>query len=68
VHSAKFAAQGDGMAMSSWWVYHWDHHARYIFDAETGPFRACDRHAHRGRRRDAELTITPELPPDDWEL
>lgn len=27
--------------ISSWWVHHWDAHARALFDPQTGVFRDC---------------------------
>jgi len=60
--------EGDMLALSAWWVQHWDHHTRIIFDAAYGPFRACGYDGHLSKSGDRDtLTITPENPPEDWE-
>lgn len=68
VHSAKLREEGDDMAMSSWWIQHWDHHARVIFDRTTGPFRACTRESHLTENNGRSLEIVPDPPPEDWTL
>ncbi|HVX23327.1 MAG TPA: DUF4913 domain-containing protein [Acidimicrobiales bacterium] len=35
-----FRVEG-GTGLSSWWVYHADHHLAFLFDPETGPFAGC---------------------------
>ena len=68
VKASKMQHEGDMLALSAWWVQHWDHHTRIIFDAACGPFRACgyDGHLSKSGGRDT-LTITPENPPEAWE-
>ena len=35
-----FRVEG-GVGLSSWWVYHADHHLAFLFDPEMGPFAGC---------------------------
>jgi hypothetical protein len=58
----------DKGAKSAWWVQHWDHHARVLFDKERGPFRACNQAGHLADNDDRPLPIVVELPPDDARL
>lgn len=63
-----YANDDDLAAVSSWWVYHWDHHAPILFDSRTGPFRHCDKalgHLHEldGKHMPA---VEPERPPPGW--
>jgi hypothetical protein len=58
----------DGSSQSSWWVQHWDHHARIIFDKENGPFRACSASGHLADNNGQPLTVSVALPPGDVEL
>ena len=39
----KAAGAGE---MSSWWVHHWDAHAKALFDPNTGVFRHCSPKMH----------------------
>ncbi|UKF81693.1 DUF4913 domain-containing protein [Clavibacter californiensis] len=55
--------QDDRLAQSAWWVQHWDHHARIIFDKTYGPFRACNAAGHLADNKGEPLTIVPEIPP-----
>lgn len=66
--SSKSQHEGDMLALSSWWVQHWDHHARVIFDPTNGPFRACGYDGHLSKVGDdrTTLAITPEDPPEGW--
>lgn len=66
--SLKSQNEGDTLALSAWWVQHWDHHARIIFDRTSGPFRACgtDGHLSKAKGRDS-LVIVPADPPAGWE-
>lgn len=68
VKATKLQAEGDGMAKSAWWVQHWDHHARIIFNEQHGPFRACNAAGHLADNKGERLTIVPETPPDDARL
>lgn len=69
VKATKLQAEGDGMAKSAWWVQHWDHHARIIFDEQYGPFRACNATAgHLADTKGEPLTLTLQPPPDDATL
>jgi hypothetical protein len=68
VKATKLQAEGDGMAKSAWWVQHWDHHARIIFDEQHGPFRACNATGHLADNKGSPLTLVPETPPDDARL
>lgn len=68
VKAAKLQAEGDGLAKSTWWVQHWDHHARIIFDGTYGPFRACNAAGHLADNKGKPLTIVPEMPANDVEL
>ncbi|AMM22900.1 hypothetical protein AX769_22475 (plasmid) [Frondihabitans sp. PAMC 28766] len=58
--------EGEGLALSSWWIQHWDRHAAIIFDKQRGPFRACDTSGHLTRGGRDTLTIRPEDPPQSW--
>ncbi|WP_414173027.1 DUF4913 domain-containing protein [Clavibacter tessellarius] len=63
-----YANDEDLAAASSWWVYHWDHHAPILFDSRTGPFRNCNKEARapvRGRGR-AHPLIDATRPPAGW--
>lgn len=68
VKSSKSQQEGDMLALSSWWVQHWDHHVRIIFDPMYGPFRACGYDGHLSKLGDdrTTLTITPADPPEGW--
>ena len=66
--AAKLQSEGDGLAKSAWWVQHWDHHARIIFDGTYGPFRACNSAGHLADNKGEALTIVPLMPPEDVEL
>lgn len=68
VKASKLQAEGDGLAKSAWWVQHWDHHARIIFDEQHGPFRACNSAGHLADNKGEPLTIAPATPPDDAQL
>jgi hypothetical protein len=62
-----YANNEDLAAASSWWVYHWDHHAPILFDTRTGPFRNCD--AALGHLYEPDLapfSIAPKRPPKRW--
>lgn len=58
----------DKGAKSAWWVQHWDHHARVLFDKERGPFRACNQAGHLADNDGRQLPVVVELPPDDAQL
>ncbi|MCC3318438.1 DUF4913 domain-containing protein [Nocardia africana] len=47
--------------MSSWWVYHFDAHARALFDAERGPMHNCTPEKHRTPGR-----VNPNQAPAGW--
>ncbi|WP_157778099.1 DUF4913 domain-containing protein [Nocardia terpenica] len=49
-------------AMSSWWVYHFDAHARAIFDGETGPMYLCSPDKHH----ETPDPLTPRPVPPGW--
>jgi hypothetical protein len=66
--AAKLQAEGDGLAKSAWWVQHWDHHARIIFDEQYGPFRACNSAGHLADNNSRPLTIQVHEPPDEAQL
>lgn len=68
VKSSKSQHEGDMLALSSWWVQHWDHHARIIFDPVYGPFRACGYDGHLSKTGDDRktLSLVPENPPEGW--
>ncbi|MDQ0540781.1 hypothetical protein QF011_003359 [Curtobacterium flaccumfaciens] len=66
--AAKLQAEGDGLAKSAWWVQHWDHHARIIFDEQYGPFRACNSAGHLVDNKGERLTVRVQAPPEDAEL
>jgi hypothetical protein len=68
VKASKLQAEGDGLAKSGWWVQHWDHHARIIFDKEHGPFRACNQAGHLADNKGDPLVIIPDMPPADFKL
>jgi hypothetical protein len=63
-----YANDEDLAAVSSWWAYHWDHHAPILFDTRTGPFRNCDKAL--GHLHDDGGTRTPVVeavrPPIGW--
>lgn len=64
-----YANDDDLSAASSWWAYHWDHHAPILFDARLGPFRHCDRtlgHLHEQDREEA-VTVEVTRPPASWQ-
>ncbi|MFE1513921.1 DUF4913 domain-containing protein [Corynebacterium bovis] len=58
VHEAyEEAVAAGGLAVSSWWVHHFDPHMRVILDGETGPF---------ARYAEGAITTTPApLPVTD---
>ncbi len=58
----------DRLAQSAWWVQHWDHHARIIFDKTYGPFRACNAAGHLADNEGKALPIVPQMPPADVTL
>ncbi|KDP89787.1 MULTISPECIES: DUF4913 domain-containing protein [Clavibacter] len=58
----------DRLAQSAWWVQHWDHHARIIFDKTHGPFRACNAAGHLADNDGEPLPIMPQMPPDGFPL
>ncbi|WP_267421160.1 MULTISPECIES: DUF4913 domain-containing protein [unclassified Curtobacterium] len=58
----------DKGAKSAWWVQHWDHHARILFDKQHGPFRACNQAGHLADNDGRPLPIVVELPPDEAPL
>jgi len=58
----------DKGAKSAWWVQHWDHHARVLFDKQQGPFRACNAAGHLADNDGKPLPIVVELPGDDVQL
>ena len=61
LHEEWLIRLADG-GMSSWWVDHFDAHAKVLF-ARNGPFGECSTsHTERGMRR----TLTCEQPPTDW--
>ena len=66
--AAKLQSEGDGLAKSAWWVQHWAHHARIIFDEQYGPFRACNSAGHLADNKGERLTIGAQEPPEDAEL
>jgi hypothetical protein len=66
--AAKLQSEGDGLAKSAWWVQHWDHHARIMFDEQYGPFRACNSTGHLADNKGEPLTFIPQAPPDDAKL
>lgn len=47
--------------MSSWWIYHYDAHARAIFDGERGPMYACTDERHR-----VPQPVKPNPVPSGW--
>ncbi|MGW6728751.1 DUF4913 domain-containing protein [Nocardia sp. NPDC055029] len=49
--------------MSSWWVYHYDAHARVLFDTERGPMYRCTSEDHRESK---ERPVSPRAVPDGW--
>lgn len=54
-------------AVSSWWVYHWDHHAPYLFNRTEGPFRDCDvQRGHLVNARSSRPQLAVSEPPADW--
>lgn len=61
-------AEGDGLAKPAWWVQHWDHHARIIFDEQYGPLRACNSAGHLADNKRERLTIRAQEPPEEAEL
>lgn len=67
--SLRLEKEGDGLALSSWWVYHWDHHARIIFDPRHGPFRWCNRTGHHSKSEPRHTPLVDVHDPDDgWLL
>lgn len=58
----------DKGAKSAWWVQHWDHHARVLFDKQQGPFRACNKAGHLADNDNKPLPIVVEVPADDVTL
>lgn len=48
-------------ALSGWWVYHFDAHARALFDGESGPMYACTPERHRSVE-----PLTTQPPPTGW--
>jgi hypothetical protein len=63
-----YANDDDLAAVSSWWVYHWDHHAPILFDSRTGPFRNCDKalgHLHEVDGKHVPA-VEAERPPPSW--
>ncbi len=58
----------DKGAKSAWWVQHWDHHARVLFDKQQGPFRACNQAGHLADNGGTPLPIVVRIPADDVEL
>ncbi|XQJ05826.1 DUF4913 domain-containing protein (plasmid) [Curtobacterium sp. L1-20] len=58
----------DKGAKSAWWVQHWDHHARVIFDKQQGPFRACNAAGHLADNNEKPLPIEVVRPPADAPL
>jgi hypothetical protein len=63
-----YANDDDLSAASSWWAYHWDHHAPILLDARLGPFRHCDRTLGHLHEQDANNTVVVEVerPPSNW--
>ncbi|MEV0773646.1 DUF4913 domain-containing protein [Nocardia salmonicida] len=47
--------------MSSWWVYHYDAHARVLFDSERGPMYRC-----ANDHRESDKTFRPNGVPPGW--
>ena len=64
--SLTLAEGGDGLAVSNWWLQHWDTHAAVLFNPSTGPFRSCDQHGHHSQTAPTRLDLT--MPPADWVL
>jgi len=63
-----YANDEDLAAASSWWVYHWDHHAPILFDSRTGPFRNCNKELGHLFEVAGERTplIDATRPPAGW--
>jgi hypothetical protein len=67
VRASASQHEGDMLALSAWWVQHWDHHAAIIFDPARGPFRACNYKGHLTLIDRDTLTIMVQDPPGSWE-
>lgn len=68
VHALSLKKDGDGMALSGWWLQHWDRHAAVIFDGTQGPFRRCDRNAHWSKGEPTSPDVVVATPPAEWAL
>lgn len=53
--------------MSTWWVYHYDTHARVLFDAASGPMYAC-RDGHRAAAYRPPHMVADSWTPPGWDL
>jgi hypothetical protein len=49
--------------LSSWWIHHWDAHARTLFDPTTGVFRNCA-YGHSPQEGTVATTIMGRVPQE----
>ncbi len=67
--AVELARDGDGQALSQWWVHHWDHHASRLFDRARGPLRFCTPKEHHGDGSPKQIPfVTVPTPRDGWTL
>jgi hypothetical protein len=65
----QLARDGDGQALSQWWIHHWDHHAGRIFDRARGPLRFCSPQGHHSESVPKQQPfITLSALPSDWTI
>jgi hypothetical protein len=66
LHQEYIRAEGEN-ALSSWYIYHWDGHAKTLF-ASTGPFERCrTTHSFYDRAEKYIPRLVTEAVPENWE-